>query len=285
MATITVTNTLDVSEKYETLVKQSLGGNSVYIRAKETIEELFASGSIANSDKAQVISNVVGGLVNSIATASMGTALEWAKAEKEIELEKLRLTWQLDTLEQESLLAASQVAQSESGTRLAKVESRRIHGVGTFDVNDNLVSLDNSGKSYAEIQMTDASTAKVVQEELLTTQKIDESFAAVHKIIADTYVNYGSYTYTTLASNGVSGVAPQHGVFVTLSDTQQSIAEQQAKGYTYNAWANALTGSSSMLGTAIAAEYAEFGEGTTGGDLLATVLETANNLKNATVPT
>ena len=83
----------------------------------------------------------------------------------------------------------------------------------------------------------------------------------------------------------MSGVVPQHGALVTLSDTQQEIATEQAKGYAYNAWANALTGSASMLGTAIAAEYAEFGPGSTGEALLNTVLATATNLKNATTTT
>ena len=71
---------------------------------------------------------------------------------------------------------------------------------------------------------------------------------------------------------------------VSLSDVQKAIAEEQAKGYTYNAWANALTGSASMLGTAIAAEYAQFNEGQTGGDLLQAVLDTATKLKNTSVP-
>lgn len=285
MATVNVTNTIDVADKYETLVKQSLGGNSAYIRAKETIEELVASGALDEAKKAEIISNVVGGVINNITSSSMGAAVEWAKIEKEIELEKLKLAFQLDTLQQESLLAEAKVAETESATRLAKVESKRLYGAGVFDVNGNLTSLADEGKVYAEIQLTDANTSKTAQEELLTIQKTSESYAAVHKIVADTYVNYGSYTWTALGTGGMSGIAPTHGAFVTLSDTQQSIATEQAKGYTYNAWANALTGSASMLGTAIAAEYAEFGVGTTGGDLLDIVKTTAQNLKNTVTPT
>jgi hypothetical protein len=37
--TITVTNELDVLSKYEALVKESLGSESVYVRTKETLQK------------------------------------------------------------------------------------------------------------------------------------------------------------------------------------------------------------------------------------------------------
>jgi len=280
MATISITNELDVLNKYNSLVTQSLAGESVYIRAKETIQELFTDGLITSGDKATVISNVIGGIVNSITTSSMAAAVDWAKVEKEIDLRKLELAVQLDILEQDKLLKEAQVAQVYNAIRLAKVESKRMYGAGIF-VGEELSSIEDAGKVYAEIQLTDAQKIKIDAETDLTAQKLNESYAAVHKIVADTYVNYGNYSYTGLGTTGVSTVTANHGAFETLSDVQKEIAVEQAKGYTYNAWANALTGSASMLGTAIAAEYAEFGPGTTGETLLNTVLATATNLKNA----
>lgn len=282
MATITVSSELDVSEKYESLVKQSLAGNSLYIRAKETIEELVENGALDEAKKAEVISEVIGAAVNSITGSSMSTALDWARTEKEIELKKLELAFQLDILEQESFLKTEQVSQTASATRLAKVESKRLYGTAVFDVDGNIISLDNTGRVASEIALTDVNTLKATEEVELTTQKIKESYAAVHKIVADTYVNFGNYTYSVPAETGFTIVTPQHGAYVTLSDTQQSIAEEQAKGYIYNAWANALTGSASMLGTAIAAEYAEFTDPLQPGyQLLDTVLATASNLRAA----
>jgi hypothetical protein len=280
MATISITSELDVLNKYNALVKESLASDSSYIRAKETIQELFTDGMITTANKAEIISNVIGGLVNSITTASMAAAIDWAKTEKEVDLRKLELALQLDILEQEKLLKEAQVDQTYNALRLAKVESKRLYGAGTFVGND-LASLEADGKVYSEIQLTDAQKLKVDAEKTLTDQKMNESYAAVHKIVADTYVNYGNYVYSGVGATGVTTVTAQHGAYETLSDVQKEIAVEQAKGYTYNAWANALTGSASMLGTAIAAEYAEFGPGTTGETLLNTVLATATNLKNA----
>ena len=280
MATISVTSELEVLEKYHSLVTQSLAGESVYIRAKETIQELFTDGLITSADKAAVLSSVIGGLVNSIATASMAAAVDWARSEKEIDLRKLELAIQLDILEQDKLLKEAQVDQVYNAIRLAKVESKRVYGAGTF-VGEDLTSLEADGKIYSEIQLTDAQKLKIDAETDLTEQKMNESYAAVHKIVADTYVNFGNYEYSGVSATGITTVTANHGVYETLSEVQKDIAVEQAKGYTYNAWANALTGSASMLGTAIAAELTDFGPGSTGETLLNTVLATATNLKNA----
>lgn len=283
MADIDVTNILDVAEKYETLVKQSLSTNSAYIRAKETIQDLVDSGAIDEAQKAEIISNIVGGIINNITSSSMSTAMSWAKEEKDIALKKLELAKALDILDEDKFLKQAQIQQVENAIRLAKVESKRMYGAGVFDpIDGSLTSLVAEGKVYKDMLLTDEQITKAQEETSLVTQKIAESHAAVHKIIADTYVNYGSYNYTGLGETGITTVTATHpAAHTTLSDTQQEIAVEQAKGYVYNAWANALTGSASMLGTAIAAEYAEFGEGQTGGILLDIVLDAARNLKAA----
>jgi len=282
MATITVTSELDVAEKYEKLVKQSLAGNSAYIRAKETIQELVADGAIDDAQKAEIISNIVGGVVNNINSSCLSTAMSWANAEKEVELKKLELGKQLDILDEETLLKAAQVDQVQNATRLSKVESKRMYGTPIFDSDGNVISLADDGKVARDIELTTKQIAKATTEELLLNQKITESHAAVHKIVADTYTNFGNYTYGGVSSSGISTVTRQDTTHKSLSDTQQDIAIEQAKGYTYNAWANALTGSASMLGTAIASDYAEFGADQPGGILLDTILDTARNLKAAT---
>jgi hypothetical protein len=281
MALIEVPSQLDVADKYESLLRQSLSTDSAYIRAKETIEDLVVDGAIDESQKAEIISNIIGGVVNNITSSSLSTALSWAQAERELALKKLELEKQLDILTQETLVKEAQVDQVNNSIRLAKVESKRMYGTAVFDEDGNITSLDTSGKISKDIELTTAQISKVEEENLLVAQKVTESQAAVHKIVADTYVNYGNYTYSGLSDTGINTVTKQHGTFKTLSDTQQDIAIEQAKGYVYNAWANALTGSASMLGTAIAAEYAQFGPGTPGETLLDTVLDTARNLKAA----
>ena len=282
MAIISVTSDLDVADKFAILVAQSLSGNSAYIRAKETIQEMVDKGDIDQTQKAEIIASIVGSATNNINSTSMSTALAWATAEKDIELKKLELSKQLDILDQDTLIKTAQVREVENSIRLAKIESKRVFGTGVFDIDGNIVSIDTTGKVVKDMELTDEQINKIGVENSLIEQKIKESYAAVHKIIADTYVNYGSYTYSGLTVNGVTGVVQNHDVnFNTLSDTQKDIAIEQAKGYTYNAWANALTGCSSMLGTAIASEVFDFTPGSPGKLLLDTILGTAQNLRLA----
>lgn len=286
MTTITTTHKLDVADKFAELVSQSLSGDSAYIRAKETIQELVDKGSIDENTKAEVLANIISNVANNITSSSMSTALAWATQEKEIELKKLELEKTLSILDQDKFIKQAQVEDINNKIRLAKIESKRVYGSAVFDNDNNIVSIDNSGKVVKDIELTTEQITKLGKESELVDQKIKESYAAVHKIIADTYVNYGSFTYGTLSVNGVTAVTGNHGDgHKTLSDTQKDIAIEQAKGYTYNAWANALTGSASMLGTAIASDFAEFGSGQPGGILLQTILDTAQNLKNANTTT
>lgn len=287
MATITTTDSLDVADKFGILVKQSLSGDSAYIRAKETINDLVTQGAIDNSQKAEIISNILSGVVNNINSSSMSTALQWANAEKDVALRKLELGRQLDILDEDKLLKQAQTKQVQTNTTLAKVESKRMYGTATVDGNGNITALADEGKVYKDMQLVEESIRKAEADTDLIRQKVTESQAAVHKIVADTYVNYGNYSYNSISDSGITGITASAlpSGFKTLSTTQQEIAVEQAKGYVYNAWANALSGSASMLGTAIAAEYAEFGDDQPGGILLDTILDVARNLKSASTTT
>jgi len=274
---------LDVVAKYESLVKESLDGESVYIRAKETLVQLFEEGDINSTDKASAISNVVGSMVNGITSSSMATALEWAKYEKELALKKLELDQQLLIQNQELLLKTAQVKQVEDQTRIALIESRRMHGVATFDVASGaVISLTETGKVWNDMLLVTQQTTNAVVEKELLDSKVLESAAAIHKVVADTYTNFGTFTYSYDPSgDGFSSITRVDPSNVTLSDTQQQIAIEQGKGYTYNAWANSLTGSASMLGTAIASGDFSFNPGSNELKLFDAVVKCAENLSVA----
>jgi len=280
--TSTVTVSLDVLDKYEALVKESLDGESVYIRAKETMEKMFKDSEINSTDKANVISSIVGSMVNGITNASMSTALEWAKYEKELALKKLELDQQLLLLEKDGDLKDAQIEQAKIQNRLAQIESKRMFGTGVFDGNDALVSLTEEGKVWNDMQLVSQQTDNAaVQKEVLESQVV-QSQVAIHKIVADTYTNFGSFTYSLNAEgNGIDSVTDNTpSSYITLSEVQRNIAIEQGKGYTYNAWANALSGSASILGTALASGDFDFSSGSSGEQLLYTVLNCATNLKN-----
>jgi hypothetical protein len=270
---ITVDSELDVVAKYESLLQASLGTNSVYIRTKETLAELAADGELKDSDKAKVIAEVMSSINTSVVTASMQAALQWAIKEKEVALEKLELAKKLDLLDQELYVKQQQEKNLLQEHLVSQAQSLRMYGAANLNASGtDVISLVDGGKVYEETLLINQQRQNSVKEGSVLDSKLRESYAAIHKAVADTYANYGNFTYT-LGADGMTAITDHTtSSHITLSRLQATIAQEQAKGYAYNAWANAATGSASMLGTAIASDLAEFGYDASGNPKTGQVL-------------
>ena len=252
--TIQIETDLDVVSKQRQLVEEALGPDSVYIRMKETLEYMMESGDIKGTDKAKVVGETIAQMSASITASVMATGLQWAAQEKELALKKLEMEKQLDILEQNKLLMQNQVSDSLATRQVKQAQLRREYGTPTLDGNGNVVGLANDGKEYYSTLNIQADTAnKATQGEVLTAQK-ESTYAQTHKIVADTFVNHGVFTWTGLTGTGMTGVVKTSTGYTTLSDIQKQVASEQAKGYSYNAWANAASASGGMIGTLVAAE-------------------------------
>ena len=267
MAIVDISNKLGVLKKFDDLVGLSIGESSVYIRTKETLGALVASGDIKAVDKAKVLSDVLSKITTSVTSSAMATALAWEKEEKEIAFKKLEAAKKLDLLDEEILLKQAQnlKARQEIDNLVVQKDEMIANGI-----SDRLIKAK-------QLIKTDA-------ENILLASRLKESQATVHKIVADTYTNFGSFTYS-LDINGMA-TAPQKtsGSYQSLSDYQKTIADKQSEGYKWNAWANAVTGSSSMLGALIGSGLVTFtdnGNTTTADRLLRNVMDATANLKNA----
>lgn len=254
MATIAVTKDLDVIDKYLCLIKESLGTDSVYIRTKETLDELFANSALTSTEKASVLSNVLGGLSSSITSSAMSTALQWSSREKDIELEKLKLAKDLDVLDNQIRLTDAQAEKAYHDSIATQANTIRMYGTPTV-VDGTVSALPDEGKIYWDTEVVKQQDINAEKEGNLIDSKLNESYAAIHKVVADTVTNYGAWSYgTNLTESGIA-IAPTRVVTTgvePLSDVQRNIAQEQANGYAYNAWANASTSTASLLGTALA---------------------------------
>ena len=254
MATILIETDLDVVSKQRLLVEEALGPDSVYIRMKETLIDLMNNGEIKGTDKAKVIGETIAQMSASITANVMNTGLQWAEAEKKLALQKAEMERQLDILEQNKLLIANQVVASLADRQLKQAQLRREYGTPTLDSNGNVTGLGDDGKEYTSILNIQADTAnKALQGSVLVAQK-ESTYAQTHKIVADTYVNHGVFSWTGLSATGISNVSKTNTGYVTLSDLQKQVSKEQARGYVYNAWSNAASAGASMLGTLAGAE-------------------------------
>ena len=170
MATITITDELDVVSKYKELVCVSLGADSTYIRTKETLQDFFDSNNIKDTDKANIISNVLTGLNTALVSASMSTALQWATTEKDTALRKLELSKQLDVLDQDILIKESQADIAYRDNIAKQADIIRTFGTPTV-IGGVVISLPNEGKSYQDIEVVKQQLVNLGKESIILDTK------------------------------------------------------------------------------------------------------------------
>lgn len=186
MATILIDTDLDVISKQKELVTEALSSDGVYIRAKETLEDLLSKGEIKGTDRAKVIAETIAGMAAQITSATMSTALQWSLQEKELALKKEELEYQLDILAENKNLAENQADSSKADKQIKQAQLRRIYGTPSIDNNGDVIGLADNGKEYTSIQnivedtagkaqarakVADDITTSAKNREVLTTQK------------------------------------------------------------------------------------------------------------------
>ena len=257
MATISISTELDVLSKYTSLMENSLSSESFYARTKDTLNEYFKNNSINNNDRAQVLANTLSSITNSLSSTAMSVALQWSTNEVELGLKKLEMEKQLDILTEQKKLVEAQARKAANDNIATQAEVWRMYGKPTA-VDGTLISLTNDCKLYWDIQSSEKTSVNLGKEGSLLDSRLNESYAAIHKTVADTVVNYGPWTYT-LSDTGIQTTPIRGSInagagFEVLSDVQRVIAKEQAKGYAYNAWSNAVTASAGMIGTIVASD-------------------------------
>lgn len=279
MATVTVKTKLDVIPKFTELMETSLNADSIYARNKETLEVLFQDSALKSNEKAEIISQILGAMAGSITSAAMTNAVQWATSEVELELKRLETEKQLDILAAEGGLRAAQAIKTQWESIAIQANTERSYGKPST-ADGVLLSLAPAGKMYTETNLLAQQVTNAQEEENLIRSRLNESYAAIHKTVADTVVNYGPWTYS-VGANGITSTSQGTAPVIPLSDVQRTIAKEQARGYAWNAWANAATASAGMLGTAIASD----GAITRIDELVAIWESTVTKLKDARVAT
>jgi len=125
-------------------------------------------------------------------------------------------------------------------------------GQATGDVT----SLGSDGKISKDIELVNKEIANKTKLNTQIDSQTTEVQARTHKLIADTYVNHGTFSGYTVSDSGVTNVVKTSSGYETLSEINAKVSNEQAKGYAWNAWASAASSSSGMIGTLVATESA-----------------------------
>lgn len=246
--TILMETSLDVNDKYKQLVEASMDGDSVYVRTKEVLSELLRDNEITQDVKGQVIIQVMANLNSSVVTGAMNGALQWETAEKNLYLEKLKLEKELDSIKLQNDIHAINGDIATLNRTKTEAEIIRQYGTPTVDSEGHVLALADDGLVYRQTKIAEQEYTNKGIEKTILDAKVKTEYAGIHKIVADTYANYGQYSYNIVGDQVQNIVRVNNTGRASVTDTQIAVAAEQAKGYAYNAFANAASSASSMIG-------------------------------------
>lgn len=246
---------LDVVSKYNELLTQTVGENSLYIKTKETLDEYFKDNNMTAVDKANLVSSTLSNITIQCTQAILNAALEWAVQEKTMTLKIAETEYGLGKINQETKNAITANKAAEVEYDLLQAKMIRDYGVPT-KVNGIITALTDTGEAYHKIELLKQQTANELTKNSQLAAQTKELYARIHQLVADAYINHGVFTGYTISESGLANVTKTSTGFKTLSEMNVEVGKQQANGYVYNAWANAASSSASMLATLISSESA-----------------------------
>lgn len=237
----------NVVDIYKKLMAASVGVDSVYIRAKETMSEVFKDGTIKANERAEIMANMLGQLTSSITNQAMTTAFAIAKDNKESPYalakvsEDTRLTGnQADKITKESTLVDKQVDKLATD-----IDATVINGwkVQSDMIATNGITPNTSTASAILADQSVASSSTKYQEVKLGEAKVYETWSGAIRSMGN--VNYtvssGLPTAVTYDDNG-------------LVTAQTKVARRQYDAFDDNMRQHAVNSSAAMLGVMIGSE-------------------------------
>lgn len=269
---------LDVVAKQKELVAESIGPDGIYVRMKDTLEELINKGELKKSpDAAKVIAETIASMANNITNSAMSTAIQWESQQKALAFQKAELEYRLDLLDNQ----VKESEQNQSSTLARKnldiANTIRNFGTYTTDASGNLVSLDNNGKGYQQELILKEQVKMEGHKESVMNQTVADKVATSgyekDKALSETTVVQGVETAKISQATAQLDKTNAEKDYI---DTQKS---QLIASVTYNNKIRAMN--------ALGQTYGTFGAGglTVSGDMWNTYFTIASELSAAALPT
>lgn len=276
-----ITPSIDVLKKQDSIVRSLMGPDSVYIRTHEKLDEMLANDQISDVQKSEMYIQIMSNLNSSMISSSLSTSLQWEEFEKKTEIDLAVASSRLALEAQDLLNKQKELDRIKAQIDQSQAEVIRMYGgISQRDVDGNVVALNDAGKIYEDILNAQQQRDNLVQDLEILKVREKEGNANVHRIIADTYNNHGSFTYT-IADNGLTSITDTTPVGKTTQNSiQEVIAKQQANGYSYNSYGNAASGLSATIGVGLTSNLDIF----TGNTIVQDWGTTIDKLKDIPIP-
>ena len=237
----------NVVDIYKKLMAASVGVDSVYIRAKETMKEVFADGTIKANEKANIMATMLTQLTSSITNQAMTTAFAVAKDNKEspYALAKISEDTRLTGNQADKLLKDTDLVDAQIDKTNTDIDATIINGwkVQSDMIATNGITPNTNTASAILADQSVASNSTKYQEVKLGEAKVYETWSGAIRSAGE--VSYsiaaGLPTLVSYDNNG-------------LITAQTKVARRQYDAFDDNMRQHAVNSSAAMLGVMIGSE-------------------------------
>ena len=248
-----VTGDIDnnVVDIYKKLMAASVGVDSVYIRAKETVTELMSATDMTKAERAVAITGMLAQITNSLSSQALTGAIALAKDNKEspyvlakMSMDTLATSRQADKLLKDADLITAQIAKTN-----ADIDASVINGWNVqagMIANTGMVPNASTGATILADQTMDPLSASY--------QTIKATEAKVYEGWSNAIRASGTISYTIASGLPTFVVAGQDDGLIAA---QTEVARRQYDAFDDNMRQHAVNSSAAMLGVMIGSEAFE----------------------------
>ena len=237
----------DVIDIYKSLMAASTGQDSIYIKAKETMKEVFTDGTIKANEKAGIMATMLTQLTSSISNQAMTTAFAIAKDNKEspYTLAKISEDTRLTGEQADKIIKESALVEKQVDKLTADIDATVINGwkVQSDMIATNGIAPNTSTATAILASQTISSSSTKYQETKLGEAKVYETWSGAIRSAGNVNYTISSGLPTAIATDSTG-----------LIHAQTQVARRQYDAFDDNMRQHAVNSSAAMLGVMIGSE-------------------------------
>jgi hypothetical protein len=243
---------LDVTTQYNNLMKASVAKDSIYIRAKESLQSFFASSNMSDPDKAAILSNMLTSMTTSITNQAMSTALAIAKENREGKYAISKVIADiLVTKEQADKLAADNLVATANASKISQDTTNAI--IQGWKLQSDMVR-ENGITAFPSLTSAALPVTNVGDRGLKWEQE-QQTKMSVYATMAKSYRESGLVSWTVdSATNKINSIIDLLPATPGLTHAQTKVAIRQELGFDDNKRQHAANSSANMIGLLLSAE-------------------------------
>lgn len=233
-----------VLEYYKALMSASTEQDSLYIKAKETVTQILDEAGLDARERANILSQTIGGMVSGISAQSMQGAIDLAKDNRDASYVLAKLCADTELTNKQVEKVTADIADTEQNTNLKIANGWRVQAELYRDF----------GAIPDQLTYT---------KEVLDNTDYDTDYGTKHESIRLAQSNvYNSYTSTYRQNGNVSLVVDSDGMLnsSTTGDSeglvywQTRVAERNEQGFDDNMRQHVANSSATMISMLLSTE-------------------------------